>query len=110
MFDWNSHQVCLAHGPDDAGVLLAIRPDTRDSGDGDVVVWNDGTHQRAFILRDVIEDTADRFEFRDDMGRVFSLQPMTAKSYAAEARANVVGPELETDDDVRRFYLQPRAW
>jgi len=112
MFDRTRHQVCLAEGPADTYVLLAIRrerlPD--QGGDGETVTWDDGDHSRAFPVGRVLDDEADLFRFEDDRGRRFVLRPLTAKLYADRVRNAVGGPELETDDAVRRFYLAPRGW
>ena len=113
MFDWKRHQVCLAEGPDDSYVLLAIRPErlADEGGDGEeTVVWDDGSRQRAFPLRRVFEDEPSQFRFEDDRGRVFALRPMTARLYAGRVRGQVGGPELKTDEDVRSFYLALRFW
>jgi len=112
MFDWNRHQVCLAEGPKDTHVLLAIRPERLpdEGGDGESVAWDDGSHQRAFELARVITEESDLFRFEDGEGRRFILQPLTAELYAARVRDEVAGPELSTDEAVRDFYLAPRGW
>jgi len=113
MFDWKRHQVCLAEGPDDSSVLLAIRPErlANEGGDGEeTVVWDDGSRQRAFPLGRVLEDEPSQFRFEDDRGRIFTLRPLTARLYADHVRDQVGGPELKTDGDVRSFYLAPRPW
>jgi len=112
MFDWSRHLVCLPEGPDDAHVLLAIRPERVPDvgGDGETVIWDDGSRQRAFPLASVIEDAPDRFRFRDDRGRVFTLQPLTAARYADQVRSKAGGPALASDEEVREFFLAPRAW
>ncbi len=107
MFDFPNTPVCVASGPRDAYVLLAIRPERR--GDEDIV-WDDGTHQRAFGVAEVLEDTRARFRFRDDRGRVLSLEPMTAALYGAKIQAETGGPDLTSDRAVRDWYLQPRSW
>ena len=106
MFDWKQHEVCLAEGPRDAYVLLALRPELR----GDTVVWDDGGHQRAFTVERVFSDEPDRFRFEDERGRTFTLRPLTARLYAERVRDEVGGPKLATDEAVLAFYLAPRAW
>ena len=112
MFDWRRHQVCLAEGPADSHVLLAIRPERLADvgGDGETVTWDDGDHSRAFELKRVLDDEPDRFRFEDDRGRRFTLTPLTAGRYADRVRDEVGGPELPTDEAVRDFYLAPRRW
>jgi hypothetical protein len=117
MFNWNKHRVCLAEGPRDSFVLLAIRAEfvSNSSNDGaaasgKTVIWDDGSHQRAFPVKQVIVDESALFRFEDDRGRVFALRPMTAEFYEDKVRAQVGGPDLETDDDVMEFYLAPRGW
>ncbi len=112
MFDWTSHQVCLAEGPTDAGVLLAIRPERvpDQGGTGETVVWDDGDHRRAFPLSRVVGDEPAAFSFQDDRGRRFALTPLTAKLYRDRVRELVDGPDLKTDEEVRDFYLAPRSW
>jgi hypothetical protein len=110
VFDFEQSPVCIASGPRDTHVLIAIRP-FRDGEVGEsTVLWDDGDHQRAFAAEAVLEDTRARFRFRDDRGRVFALEPMTASIYAARVRAVTGGPELATDRAVREFFLQPRGW
>ncbi len=113
MFDWRRNQVCLAEGPKDAYVLLAIRPErlADEGGDGEeTVVWDDGSRQRAFPVGRVLDDEPGRFRFEDDRGRAFTLRPLTARLYADRVRDQVGGPELATDEAVREFYLAPRGW
>lgn len=112
MFDWMRHEVCLAEGPAEAHVLLAIRPErvADKGGEGETVAWDDGDHRRAFPLQRVLVDEPDRFQFEDDRGRRFTLRPLTAKLYADRVRAAVGGPGLATDEAVRAFYLAPRGW
>lgn len=112
MFDWTRHQVCLAEGPDDAHVLLAIRPERvpDQGGTGETVVWDDGDHRRAFPLSRVVGDEPAAFSFQDDRGRRFALKPLTAKLYRDRVRGPAGGPELATDEEVRDFYLAPRSW
>ena len=112
MFDWTRHQVCLAEGPADSYVLLAIRPELLpdQGGAGETVTWDDGDHLRAFPVGRVLDDEPDRFQFDDDRGRRFVLRPLTAKLYADRVREAVGGPDLATDDAVREFYLAPRGW
>ena len=105
MFDWDRHEVCLAEGPRDSYVLLALRPEQR----GDTVVWDDGSHQRAFAVERVLTDEPDRFRFEDERGRTFTLRPLTARLYAERVREQVGGPTLATDEKVRAFYLAPRG-
>ena len=110
MFDWEGHQVCLAEGPSDSFVLLAIRPERlkNEGGSGEVIVWDDGDHQRAFILSRVIEDSEELFRFEDDQKREFSLRPLTADLYARKVQKEVEGPELPTNESVQAFYLTPQ--
>ncbi len=112
MFDWRRHPVCLAEGPADSYVLLAIRPERLADvgGDGETVTWDDGDHSRAFELKRVLDDVPDRFRFEDDRGRRFTLTPLTAEVYAQRVRAAVGGPDISTDEAVRDFYLAPRRW
>ena len=112
MFDWERNQVCLAEGPRDAYVLLAIRAERRADagGDGETVVWDDGSRQRAFPLARVLDDEPELFRFEDDRGRTFTLRPLTARLYAERVRERVSGPPLGTDEEVRAFYLAPRGW
>ena len=112
MFDWRSHQVCLAEGPADTHVLLALRPERLPDvgGDGETVAWDDGDHSRAFPLGRVLEDDPDRFRFEDDRGGRFTLTPLTAERYAERVRDAVGGPDLPTDAAVRAFYLAARPW
>ncbi len=109
MFDFDKHEVCVADGPKDTYVLIAIRPE-RLSGEYEVLVWNDGDHQRSFAIRELLEDTQSQFRFRDERGQVFTLEPMNAKNYKSRVRPKTRGPELSTDRAVRDFFLQPRAW
>ena len=117
MFDWERNRVCLAEGPRDAYVLLAIRPsrlpdvgpDGRDVS-SETVSWDDGSHERAFSVARVLKDEPELFRFEDDRGRTFTLRPLTARLYAERVRERVSGPPLATDEEVRAFYLAPRAW
>lgn len=110
MFNWDEHQVCLAEGPNESFVLLAIRPERlkNEGGSGEVIIWDDGDHQRAFILSRVIYDSEDLFRFEDDHKRQRSLRPLTAQLYAARVQKETGGPELPTDEKVRAFFLAPR--
>ena len=112
MFDFEKHSVCLADGPAAAFVLIAIRPERsqRPGSPVTTMIWDDGDHQRAFQVETVLEDTSQRFRFRDSRGRVLSLQPMTADLYSSRVRSETHGPELGSDSAVRAFFLQPRGW
>ena len=106
MFDFDKHEVCVADGPKDTYVLIAIRPERR-SGEYEVLVWNDGDHQRSFAIQELLEDTQSRFRFRDERGQVFTLEPMTADKYESRIRPETHGPALPTDKAVRDFYFRP---
>ena len=112
MFDWRKNQVCLVQGPRDSFVLLAIRPERLPNvgGEDETVAWHDGDHERAFALARVLEDEPDRFRFEDELGRIFTLQRLTAALYTKHVRHEVGGPSLDTDEAVQAFYLAPRAW
>ena len=112
MFDWEKNKVCLGEGPQDAYVLLALRPArlSDEGGGGETVIWDDGDHQRAFSLARVLDDEPDLFRFEDDRGRRFTLRPLTSRLYAEKVQAQMGGPDLATDEAVSEFYLAPREW
>ena len=112
MFDWEKNKVCLAEGPKDAYVLLALRPAklSDEGGDGETIIWDDGDHQRAFPVDRVLDDEPELFRFEDDRGRRFTLRSLTARLYAEKVQAQVAGPDLPTDEAVTEFYLAPREW
>jgi hypothetical protein len=112
MFDFGKHQVCVVTGPANSYVLIAIRPERRGADDAttETLLWDDGDHQRAFEVGEVLEDVSSRFRFRDTRGRVFALEPMTPDAYAARVRPETNGPKLGTHGAVQQFFLQPRAW
>jgi hypothetical protein len=78
--------------------------------ESETVIWDDGSHMRAFPLAKVIDDEEGQFRFEDARGQVFTLRPLTAALYATRVKAKVGGPILKTDDAVQHFYLAPRGW
>ena len=110
MFDWPHNQVCLAEGPRDSFVLLAVRPERLldTGGDGETVAWHDGAQERACALAKVHADEPRTFRFEDELGRTFTLRPLTAALYASHVRDEASGPELDTDEAVHALYLAPR--
>ena len=112
MFAWTKHEVCLVEGPKDTYVLIGIRPERHKNtgGNGETVIWDDGSHQRAFPVGKALEDDSALFRFEDQRGQQFSLRPMTKKLYDLHVRDVTGGPELKSDEAVRAFYLQPRPW
>lgn len=55
------------------------------------VCWTEGNHVRSFEVAEVLENTAERFSFRDTRGATFELLPMTLDLYERHVREHTIG-------------------
>jgi hypothetical protein len=89
-FSDNKLYACGPEGGDVAG-------DVRWDAAAKVITWfNPGGRQRAYDVRDVVADTADRFVFHDSQGRRFELRELTPAFYNDKIR-RTDQPRLETE-------------
>lgn len=101
--DFGPRVMAVAEGP--AGVLVALRPEMDDG----IVRWYDGVRFRMFALDSVLENSTDRFRFRDARDRTFTLTPMTPATYAAKIQPQTGGPVLASMEALERFWFQRPA-
>lgn len=55
------------------------------------VEWEEGNHRRGFSVDRILEDTPERFRFRDTQGEVHELRPMTLELYESRVREKTIG-------------------
>jgi hypothetical protein len=73
-------------------VLAGTMPHWEESWDRPhAVTWNEGGHMRVFEVAEVLENTAERFSFRDTRGATFELLPMTLELYDKHVREHTIG-------------------
>jgi hypothetical protein len=110
-FDFERHKLCLAEGPEDANVLLALFPQARN--EDSACTWMDGDHERGFQIRKLLRNEPDRLEFEDFLGRRFSLRPLTVELYRQRVRKKLLGgPAVRSQAELEEFFLVevPRYW
>ena len=71
-----------------AGLDPTFEPHWRDPN---TVEWYEGNHVRAFEVLDVLEDSGERFRFKDTRGDTFELLPMTLELYEKHVRLKTIG-------------------
>jgi hypothetical protein len=87
-------EAVVVDGPDAVAGLNPVA--TVEDGET-IVQWFEGNHARAFVVDRVLEDTVERLRFRDNRGRVYSLEPMTLARYREKVQSHTVGrPSFRT--------------
>jgi hypothetical protein len=54
------------------------------------VIWQE-SHERVFLVDQVLEEDAEHYKFRDVRGDTFELRPMTLELYEKHVRLRTVG-------------------
>lgn len=102
-FDFEKNDLCVVQRE---GGIVCKQP-LREKEDGDdVVSWLDMTHERRYLVKRVLSDSDELFEFESKSGLRFSIRPMTMARYRSDVKPRLIGsPDIGSVRDLRRHFL-----